>query len=48
VISVSVLRTTITVTVTVSPANLRPGYYAVSGVILIRSPYDAFIFIGRG
>jgi hypothetical protein len=48
VISVSVSRTTITVTVTVSPANLRPGYYAVSGVILIKSPYDAFIFIGKG
>jgi hypothetical protein len=50
-----VVTTTVTKTVTVS-AGGGGGYYGgggsrylmTSGVVLIKSPYDAFIFIGRG
>jgi hypothetical protein len=43
------ITNTVTKTVTVSAGGqtwgYKPGY---SAVILIKSPYDAFIFIGRG
>jgi hypothetical protein len=50
------ITTTVTKTIVVSAGGGGGGYYGgggsrylmTSGVILIKSPYDAFIFIGRG